>query len=83
MLTEDEKNEINSIVYNAVKTALTTKEQEDDNIFITREEAARILHVHPSTLWRRAKANYPPLPLKNGAKVLYRKADFVRIGKKV
>lgn len=82
MLTEEDKREINSIVFNAVTSALAAKEQEDDNIFITREEAASILHVHPSTLWRRAKANYPPLPIKNGSKILYRRSDCLRIGKK-
>lgn len=47
----------------------------------TRDEAAKLLGVNSSTLWRWNKTNYLPVT-KVGGKVLYRRDDIERITSK-
>lgn len=45
---------------------------------VPREDVLRMLHVHPTTLWRWEKAGYLS-PVRIGVKVMYRQGELDRL----
>lgn len=54
------------------------RREEYGGTLVPREDVLRMLHVHPTTLWRWEKAGYLS-PVRIGVKVMYRQGELDRL----